>query len=157
MHCYLSVVLLTHLNISVRADGQTFVGEQFSLACEIAQAEGLMSQQLSIEWLDSQGNPVVTGSGVSIQGPVRVDTRTTLTLNFDSLSLEHSQSYICLATLPSQAPPFELVREVIQNVNIGKSIMHVQSMDHIYRVMLPNLHRQRFCMHSHFIITVRLD
>ena len=135
---YLSVVLLTHLNISIRADGQTFVGEQFSLTCEIDQSEGLTSQQLSIEWLDSQGNPVVTGNGISIQGPVTVNTHTTLTLNFDSLSLEHSQSYICLATLPSQAPPFELVREAIQNVNIGKSIMHSQSLNYICSVLMKS-------------------
>ena len=117
---YFYAVLPTHITISVTRVGETIVGRQFSLICEINQVAGLTSQQLSIQWLDSQGNPVVNGSGVSVQGPERSGTQTTFTLQFDSLSLEHSQEYICLATLTSPAPPFEFEREAIQDVIVGK-------------------------------------
>lgn len=110
----------SHITISVRTVGDAFVGRPFSLICEINQVEGLTSQELNIQWLDSRGDPVITGNGVSIQGPVRSGTQTELTLNFDLLSLENRREFICLAILTSQAPPFEFVREAIHDLNVGK-------------------------------------
>ena len=88
-----------------------FAGQPFSLACEIHQAEGLTSQQLNIEWLDSQGNPITEGGSVSILGPVRSGTRTTLTLEFGPLHLVHSEEYSCYAMFTTTAPPFQFERE----------------------------------------------
>ena len=88
-----------------------FAGQPFSLVCEIHQAEGLTSQQLNIEWLDSQGSPVTEGGSVSILGPVRSGTRTTLTLEFNPLHLAHSEEYSCYAMLTTPAPPTQFERE----------------------------------------------
>lgn len=118
----LSAALASHINISITTDSETvFAGQPFSLTCEIRQAEGLTSQQLTIEWLDSQRNPVNAGGSVSVLGPVRSGTRTTLTLEFDPLHLENSEEYGCFAVLTTPAPPFQFEREArLEVIVLGK-------------------------------------
>ena len=76
------------LEVTTSTEGESIAGEEFTLVCSVSLASGESEDDLTVEWLDTSGSVVESGSGT---------TQLTHTLN--PLLPSHGGEYRCRATL----------------------------------------------------------
>ena len=78
------------------------LGEAYSIECIAIELREGLSNRPSLAWLDSSGQQVVPGDGISLILDEIVG-RTSLVLQFDALRTSQAQEYTCLSVLNSPA------------------------------------------------------
>ena len=91
-------------------------GERFTLKCMANKSLHLQNTP-SLSWLDSAGNRIITGEGISVGLTVQPsDGMVMKTLTFDSLDRTHSMEYRCNATIVFSPPPYIVSKEALWDV-----------------------------------------
>lgn len=86
------------VSVSISTNGNTVAGEMYDVLCEAVLEDGIQSTPF-LTWLNSDGQQVMSGDGISVGPP----TATSLPLEFSVLRASHSGEYTCQATLYSLA------------------------------------------------------
>ena len=84
--------------------GNPVAGNMYSILCRATLVDGIQSTPI-FTWLDSNGNRIVSGNGIS----VGLQSTRSLPLDFSILRGSHSGNYTCTATLFSLALQTPLV------------------------------------------------
>ena len=98
-------------------DTMPVLGEAFSIECIAIELLVGLSNRPSLAWLDSSGQQVVPGDGISLILD-EVVGKTSLILQFDALRTSQAQEYACLSILNSPALTEPLNNSTRANVTI---------------------------------------
>ena len=90
--------------------GTKIAGEPYSLSCSVTIADPLLGPPV-VEWLDFDDVVITnsTKSTITVAEPVKMGSRTVLSIHFSQLKLSHAGVYTCRGT--SSLPAIGLVKE----------------------------------------------
>ena len=110
----LSYNSLTDFENTVTIDAPSMpltAGNAYSISCIVkAEVKG------TVEWVDSTGSPVINTNHMSVDDPITIGNKTTLTLHFDPLHTSHGDEYICVSSV-----------DILQSVQTASTDIIVES------------------------------
>ena len=93
------------ISVSTHKSGSLVAGEMYTLTCAVVELIDGLTGMPTLQWINSEDSPLVTGDGITVSELNSTDTSATLTLVFNPLRTSHGGKYICRAMLES--PPVE--------------------------------------------------
>ena len=78
----------------------------------------------SLQWLDSSGQEIVDGEGITVEKTHQNETTAILVLTFDPVRTSHGGQYSCQGTLES--PPGPLMNTSEQTVTVSSKCIVVK-------------------------------
>ena len=117
--CLLSfAVPNTAISISTKSVSAPSLGKSLSIRCLVSKTVDGLSASPILQWLNDNGGDIVSGDGVTLDGPNFQSTLTTLTLMFSALHTSHAGRYVCRGSLSSPALFSPLVKTEDYNISV---------------------------------------
>ena len=104
------------ITVSVNSQGSTTAGGSYTLTCTIMEEVVGLTNMPSLQWLDSSGQEIVDGEGITVEQTHQNETTTILVLIFDPVRTSHGGEYTCQGILES--PPGILVNTFHQTITV---------------------------------------
>jgi len=115
---FLCTVPNTAISVSTSAVNTPTLGQNHSVRCVVSETVRGLSARPVPQWLNHDGNELITGSQTSLDGPSYQSGLTMLSLMFYTLRTSHAGRYICQASLSSPALFFPLVKTHDYNISV---------------------------------------
>ena len=94
------------------------LGHSLSIRCIVTETVDGLSARPVLQWLNHNGSNIVSGGGVTPDGPNFQSTVTTLTMMFSALRTSHAGRYVCRGSLTSPALFSPLVKTKDHNISV---------------------------------------
>ena len=104
------------ITVSVNSVGIPTAGGSYTVTCTIMEEVVGLTNMPSLQWLDSSGQEIVDGEGITVEQTHQNETTAILVLIFDPLRTSHGGEYTCQGILES--PPGMLVNTFHQTVTV---------------------------------------
>ena len=104
-------LLNTELNNQVVIEGPPnplLAGDSYAITCT-----AIADITPVVRWMDSGGNPVEEGEGLTLSGPIVSGNATTLRLTFNYLRTSQAGAYSCLSIIDVPTSIQRAIRDVI--------------------------------------------
>lgn len=106
------------VSLSIIPMGSPIAGRMYNILCSAANLDGIQSTPI-FTWLDSNGNRVVNGDGITVGPPAA----SSLPLEFSILRGSQSGVYTCSVTLFSLALQAPLTTTTSININVQRKFL----------------------------------
>ena len=112
----------TAISISTKSVSAPRLGQSLSIRCLVSKTVDGLSARPVLQWVKDNGDDIVGGDGVILDGPNFQSTLTTLTLMFSPLHTSHAGRYICQTSLTSPALFSPLVKTEDYNISVQSEV-----------------------------------
>ena len=103
---------------SISVEGMPIAGQQYSLNCNITKIRSGLTNSFTAQWIDSNGQPVISTDGSIRETTTNTDRSTIHTITFSSLRTSHGGQYTCRGSAQSPLLVNDTTVSISQNVTV---------------------------------------